>query len=66
MVGKESDMIPSILQACLDMNNLSVESVKYTSCLVVYFDPEGDVPVNLNGKAPSIVIMLLLAAVICI
>ena len=56
------EISPRVIQACLERNNLLVVSVKYTISRVVSDVPEGDVPVSRSGKAPMILMSLLLAA----
>ena len=64
MVGNLLEIMPRATQACLDRNNQSDESVKYTICRVSSFCPEGEMPEMGRTKAPAVSMLQLLAAVI--
>ena len=66
MVGKLVGIIWRARQACLDRQNRSVDSVKYTICLVDRVSPAGVSPHSRSTKAPAMSIPLLLVVVIFI
>ena len=66
MVGKLVGIIWRATQACLDRKSRSVDSVKYTICLVDRVSPAGVSPHSRSTKAPAMSIPLLLAVVIFI
>ena len=51
MVGNLLEIMPKVTQACLDRNNLSDESAKYTICWVSSVSPEWEVPQMQRARA---------------